>query len=81
MAGPLCGHLETGRLQQKDAEKVRKGTVVIHHVVTAVAVIEDMLLVSGHLYCTLTATLIGTPVQLLVNANIKHGSDSVHIGM
>lgn len=71
LAGALCGHLETGRLQQKDAEKVRNGTVVIHHVVTvAAAVIEDTLLVSGPLFSTLTATLIGTPVQLLVNANI-----------
>lgn len=41
LAGPLCGHLET--TPPEDAEKVRKGTVVIHHSVAVLEVAEDAL--------------------------------------
>lgn len=44
LAGPLCGHLET--TPPEDVEKVRKGTVVIHHLVAVVEVAEDVQVVN-----------------------------------
>lgn len=40
LASPLCGHLESSQSPPQDAEKVQKGTVVIHH--TIIVVVEDM---------------------------------------
>lgn len=44
LAGPLGGHLET--TLPEDVEKVRKGTVVVHHLDAVVEVAEDVLVVN-----------------------------------
>lgn len=62
LAGPLCGHLET--TPPEDVEKVRKGSVVIHHLVAVAEVAEDALLVHCAVVLHSPATSLGTFVEV-----------------
>lgn len=62
LAGPLCGHLET--TPPEDVEKVRKGTLVIHHWSLWWRSQRTCWLLTAQLYYTLMATSLGTFVEI-----------------